>query len=313
MRRLSKIACSSAAALACASALAQQSPPPVSGPIPAKEYWTAKAQCWADLAVSEKYQGDTRNTAKTAADNAQRIRSALSKGLEPTSADEQPIHAREVLPSLNSRNGRAAWRSDIEKISAAVFRYHEHQCRTPRSACLEVALESVWENMEETQGARWNHGRPEIDAALRLASGAVDDLSQCDPPPEPIPVTDLPRAIPQRSLSADVLFAFDSADLTLAGERAVTAVAKELGRDSGSRFRVVGHTDLIGKAAYNQRLSERRAAAVKRVLQESLPDASIDSAGVGSSMPIVTCSRHRDAKTIACLAPNRRVVIQVLP
>lgn len=310
--RISMLACSTVAAIAWSSASAKGSAIHGSGPVPDSAYWIAKAQCWADLAISEKRQGDTRGTADIAAANAQKLRTALDRGEQPTPDHEQPIHSQQISPGRDSRHGRAGWNSDMKKIAGALSLYREKQCRTARSACLEVALQSVWENMEETHGARWNHGRPELDAALELAAGASEDVAHCNAPPEPIQIAAPPRPVRQHSMSADVLFAFDSADLTAAGKIAVAAVAKEMTRGGRSRFRVVGHTDSIGRAVYNQRLSERRAQSITSLLASRLPDSEIEFSGVGSSEPVVTCAQDRDPATIACHAPNRRVVVDIL-
>lgn len=72
-------------------------------------------------------------------------------------------------------------------------------------------------------------------------------------------------------LAADVLFAFDSAQLTRRA-RAVLDAAADAVRDE-RRVRVVGHTDPRGTEAYNQRLSERRARVVAQALRRRLGGA----------------------------------------
>lgn len=88
----------------------------------------------------------------------------------------------------------------------------------------------------------------------------------------------------------DVKFAFDSAALT----PAATELLKRLGQALSSedlqdyRFRMEGHTDSLGTAAYNLALSQRRAAAVQSFLQEhyGLPRESLDVRGLGESKPL---------------------------
>ena len=53
-----------------------------------------------------------------------------------------------------------------------------------------------------------------------------------------------------------------------------------------SRIRVVGHTDSIGTDAYNQALSERRAASAKVPARHGIPVGEIDAAGEGSAIPL---------------------------
>jgi outer membrane protein OmpA-like peptidoglycan-associated protein len=76
---------------------------------------------------------------------------------------------------------------------------------------------------------------------------------------------------------------------------------------------VQGHSDLLGSPAYNQALSEKRAAAVRDYLVAQGADAEkIEIYGYGKTMPVKSC---RDAKRrkeiIECHAPNRRVQIEI--
>jgi outer membrane protein OmpA-like peptidoglycan-associated protein len=76
---------------------------------------------------------------------------------------------------------------------------------------------------------------------------------------------------------------------------------------------VEGHSDLLGSPAYNQELSEKRAAAVRDYLVAQGANAEkIEIYGYGKTMPVKSC---RDAKgrkqLIECHAPNRRVQIEI--
>ena len=79
---------------------------------------------------------------------------------------------------------------------------------------------------------------------------------------------------------------------------------------------VVGHADRFGSNAYNQRLSERRAAAVKSYLLSKGIDANrIKTEGRGETQPVTKageCLGAKSAKVIACLQPDRRVVVEVV-
>ena len=66
-----------------------------------------------------------------------------------------------------------------------------------------------------------------------------------------------------------------------------------------------GHTDSIGTEAYNQKLSERRAAAVKDYLvSKGIPASKITTIGKGESQPVAT------NKTAEGRQKNRRVDIE---
>ena len=90
-------------------------------------------------------------------------------------------------------------------------------------------------------------------------------------------------------IAADVLFAFNSADLTAGARQRVTEVATEVaGRAAPGVVTVVGHTDSEGGDTYNDDLSRRRAQAVADVLRPVLAPAGITLAveGRGEREPV---------------------------
>ena len=110
------------------------------------------------------------------------------------------------------------------------------------------------------------------------------------------------------NLPQDILFATDSATLRPDLTRDLYAVANNLQRYPNSTVQVVGHTDNVGAAAYNQDLSERRAASVGAILR---------SGGVASNR-VATYGRGEDQPIASNLsaegrAQNRRVEIIIRP
>ena len=75
---------------------------------------------------------------------------------------------------------------------------------------------------------------------------------------------------------------------------------------------VNGHSDLLGSSAYNQELSEKRAAAVRDYLVSQGASAEkIEVYGYGKTMPVKSCREEKGRRElIECLAPNRRVQIE---
>ncbi len=63
-----------------------------------------------------------------------------------------------------------------------------------------------------------------------------------------------------------VFFEVDSADLTQAARQALARLPARLAASPKSRVTIEGHTDAVGSAAYNVRLGERRASAVRDFL-----------------------------------------------
>ena len=76
---------------------------------------------------------------------------------------------------------------------------------------------------------------------------------------------------------------------------------------------VNGHADRLGSGQYNQRLSEKRADAVRAYLVSKGADAShVETLGFGKTTPVKSCPDQKDRKSlIECLAPNRRVVVEI--
>ena len=118
------------------------------------------------------------------------------------------------------------------------------------------------------------------------------------------------------TIAADALFDFDKAVLRPEGKAKlddVVAKAKQLELEV---VIAVGHTDRIGSAAYNQKLSEKRAAAVKDYLvAKGIPANRVYTEGKGKTQPKTKpndCKGPKSAKVIACLQPDRRVDIELI-
>ena len=140
----------------------------------------------------------------------------------------------------------------------------------------------------------------------------------------PAPMAEAPRPVPtpvaprqSASFSADSLFAFDAATLRPEGRSALDGFMAQLGGLQFDTIGIEGHTDRLGGAAYNQRLSLRRAEAVKDyfVVQGRVAPEKLRVSGKGESAPV---TRPEDCKgqtatpqLIACLQPDRRVVVEV--
>ncbi|SUO94774.1 OmpA family protein [Suttonella ornithocola] len=110
------------------------------------------------------------------------------------------------------------------------------------------------------------------------------------------------------TLSADTYFNFDKYNLKPEGKAAIQQLAQQLNARGADvqKIVVVGNTDSIGTEAYNQKLSERRAATVANYLIENgVPAQIIQAYGDGENNPVAS------NKTAEGRALNRRVVITV--
>lgn len=121
------------------------------------------------------------------------------------------------------------------------------------------------------------------------------------------------------SLSADTLFDFDSAVLKADGLTQLNTLIDEVkaAQKDGQTIQsvtVTGHTDQLGSEAVNLKLSQARAEAVRDYMKRrGFPEVPITVMGKGAADPVVpmeSCGGATEQK-IACLAPNRRVMVDI--
>ena len=137
------------------------------------------------------------------------------------------------------------------------------------------------------------------------------------PPAAPAaPVAPPAPSVQKITLASKALFDFDKAILKPEGQAV-------LDREIVSRIRevqklelvlVTGHTDRLGSQQYNQKLSERRAAAVAAYLaSKGVAKDKIETLGMGKTQPVpgVVCEQKNRKALIACLQPHRRVEVEV--
>ena len=119
-------------------------------------------------------------------------------------------------------------------------------------------------------------------------------------------------------IAADAMFEFDRSsigDITDDGRVQLDMLAKKLIAEQNEimKIHIRGYSDRLGGDAYDFALSERRASSVKEFLEaKGIPQALIHAEGRGKSDVIKECSSMPKADLIACLAPNRRVVLQIV-
>jgi len=112
-------------------------------------------------------------------------------------------------------------------------------------------------------------------------------------------------------LAADVLFDFDKADIKPAAAAVLAKAAAFVGEHAVGPVRVEGHTDAKGSDAYNQRLSDRRAAAVKAWLgtKGGLGTVSFLTKGFGATQPVAPNTKPDGSDNPDGRQHNRRVEI----
>ncbi|WP_167631368.1 OmpA family protein [Mariprofundus ferrooxydans] len=137
--------------------------------------------------------------------------------------------------------------------------------------------------------------------------------------PEPVVVTPPPapvKTVFASDSSANSLFGFNRSTLRNEGKRALDKFVEGLKGASFETMVVTGYTDRIGTDEYNQKLSERRANAVRDYLVKfgGIPADKITARGAGESNPVTKredCAGKSGNPLITCLAPDRRVEVEV--
>ena len=137
--------------------------------------------------------------------------------------------------------------------------------------------------------------------------GVIDDLDKC--PGTPLGVAVDATGCPRRGSATlkGVNFEFDSARLVGESRPVLDEVAADLKKYPRLKVELQGYTDSKGSDAYNLKLSDQRAQAVREyLLSQGVGTQQLVSKGYGEADPVA------DNKTEEGRAENRRVVMQVL-
>ncbi len=173
--------------------------------------------------------------------------------------------------------------------------------------------------------AEYYETRPEDSATVAVAE-EKQVVAKDEPTPDfpvtkyELPKEPAPKAAPVAPKSVTVnfetepLFNFDKSTIRADQSAKLDELISGLSGTQYDSIAVVGHADRIGKDAYNQRLSERRAAAVKAYLvKKGVPSDKIQTEGRGESESVTgdACNKTRGKALISCLQPDRRVDVSV--
>ena len=191
---------------------------------------------------------------------------------------------------------------------------------------LQADLRSVWSEAN-IGGDSKMIGNTVLNLGAIFRFGATAPVAVAEPAPQPVvaaPVAVVEPApvvvakpvckpvLETITIQSEALFEFDKFTIKGKNNQVLDEVAAKIKAHDDIEFILVtGHTDKIGTDAYNQKLSERRADAVKKYLaSHGIKDVRIKSVGKGESEPVVDCAGVKGSKKIIeCLAPNRRVVV----
>jgi OmpA-OmpF porin, OOP family len=159
----------------------------------------------------------------------------------------------------------------------------------------------------QTSGIAHPDCQPKKDAPAPKPSSPASPASPSAPGKPAAPAgKPAPASVKQTVvIQADALFDFDKSVVRPDGKKSIDEALAKLAGVDVEMVIATGHTDNVGTDAYNQKLSERRAAAVKGYLvSKGIPASKITTIGKGESQPVAT------NKTKEGRQKNRRVDIE---
>jgi OOP family OmpA-OmpF porin len=165
------------------------------------------------------------------------------------------------------------------------------------------------DNWRNNFGDVWKNGTNELCWRNNFWTPATG-IAGCDGVPvaqaAPAPQVVAPTAS-KVVLNADTFFDFDKATIKPEGRQILDQVASQAASINLETLIATGHTDSTGPEAYNQKLSERRANAVKDYLVgKGVPADRIYVEGKGETSPVAS-NATREGR-----AQNRRVEIEIV-
>jgi outer membrane protein OmpA-like peptidoglycan-associated protein len=208
--------------------------------------------------------------------------------------------ASSVLASCPEQAGLSALRG----VGLRLFGLGLQAANPPLSTAEQSWVENYWQNLCAGLGV--------ASAASCEAPAQQEGVrrSAVSRPADPeIAFPTVPAGAPSVQVPADLLFAFDSATLSISGRDYLNILLAQLKAHNRSITKVIGHTDAVGTRAYNLGLSQRRANAVQAYLAQH-GFSGVAAVGAGEADPV--CSPQYTAAGTpieSCMARDRRVQI----
>jgi OOP family OmpA-OmpF porin len=165
----------------------------------------------------------------------------------------------------------------------------------------------------------------ECDSVAKKPAPVIAEAAPA-PAPSPVPAPPPARVVQKKTvfvpytMETETLFSYNKSDLSEGGKQKLhdEIIGKMQEEPRDEVVVVSGYTDRIGSEEYNIKLSQRRADAVKAYMVDQGVDGNrIETAAKGKADPVVSCdyikgkSNRKNKALIACLQPNRRIVLDL--
>lgn len=152
-------------------------------------------------------------------------------------------------------------------------------------------------------------GAPGTSAAAQVSTSSITSLDQIR---SELGAQETARGT-VIALSGDVLFDFDETAITPQARPVLDKLAQLISADEAAQITIEGHTDSKGDDAYNRKLSERRAQAVRDYLKDvrSIPAGRMTTKGIGEDRPVAQNMTPDGKENAAGMAKNRRVEVVI--
>ena len=288
--------------------------------VPQSNYPLAKAQCWLDTAKTQYHENDRTGYIEESMTESLKIIQALEANKSAQAGFDTPLVARSTRLRDDLWMELGKYKSNAATLS----------CNARTVACAEVRLVRAGHAEEQTG---WRAAVPHVmmvEDGLRRAGVEAASCAQpvapraasapivaAAPPAAPAPVI---REVTKETfvILGDALFKFDKSgrdEMLPGGKERLANVANRLkSYQSITSLSIGGHTDRLGTDAYNDPLSQRRAATVLDYLSSlGVKAAKTEAVGKGKREPVTNNCSDKLPRTqlIDCLQPDRRVTIEV--
>lgn len=207
-----------------------------------------------------------------------------------------------TLASLNV-SAQTVVEGDVEASGDGYINVGGMVLKTGLGGCLQSGTLSDDNVINKCAGIDDETADPAVaDAEAEAEPAAVEEVAAPVVPEAPAQTA----KIDTRDFSEMALFDTASASLNAQGQAVMSNLFTALSEYKGiTGISVTGHTDSTGGEAYNQALSEQRAATVAAEISTQYPGASIDVQGMGESSPIASNDTESGRQQ------NRRVDIEI--